>query len=161
MSVQCIGVLSVEQVFCSAPRPVLGKAGEVRRDRVREHVLDRVAEVVVVHDDGRGEAVAEEMSATRMAPVELLRVRAVHALHPGRERRQHALDDEVEVRVHQAPGEDSPVAFEDLAREQAEEEAAVAVVADDRGRVDAQDRDVVHADGGKPASRDSWHSLRR
>jgi hypothetical protein len=107
-------------MFGAAPRPLLGEVAESRRDGVGEHVLDRVPEVVLVDDHRRGEAVAEEVAVAVVPAVELLRVRAVHALHPGGERREHALDDEVEVRVEQAPREDPPPALEDLAREERE-----------------------------------------
>src|SRR5438105_11701195 len=73
MAGQCIRGLPVEQVFCSAPRPVLDFRDQPCSHRVREHVLDRVPEVLVVLDEGRGEAVAEEVSPADVPAVELLR----------------------------------------------------------------------------------------
>jgi len=116
---------------------------EARFHRVREDVLDSVSEVLVVLDDGRGETVAEQVSLAAVPTVELLRVDAVHALHAGRERRERALDDEVQVCVHQAPGEDPPGSLQDLACEQTEQEEALVVVPNDRGGGDAKNRDVV------------------
>jgi hypothetical protein len=81
MSGQCIRGSRVEQVFCSAPWPLVRRRGETRLDRVGEDVLDGVAQVIVVTDDGRREAIAEEMAAAAVTTVELLRVNAVHALH--------------------------------------------------------------------------------
>src|SRR5213080_225533 len=132
MSVQCIRGLRVEQVFCSAPRPVLDMRDEARFHRVRQDVFDRVSEVLVVLDDGRGETVAEQMPFAAVPTVELLRVDAVHALHARRERRERALDDEMQVGVHQAPGEDPPASLQDLACEQTEQKAALVVVPNDR-----------------------------
>jgi hypothetical protein len=145
MSAQCIRVLGVEQVFAAAPRPLLREVAEAGRDRVGKHVRDRVSEVVVVEDNRRGEAVAEEVAVPVVPAVELLRVRAVHALHPGRERREHAVDDEVEVRVEQAPRDHPPLPLDDLAGEESEQEEPVLIVADDRGRVHAEDRHVERA----------------
>jgi hypothetical protein len=158
MSVQCIRGLRVEQVFCSAPRPVVRPRDEAGFHRVREDVLDRVSEVFVVLDDGRRETVAEQVSLTFVPTVELLRVDPVHALHAGRERRERTLDDEVQVRVHQAPGDDAPGSLHNLACEQAEQEDALVVVPNDRGGRDAEDRDVVRPVLWKAATRDSRHA---
>src|SRR5436190_17009998 len=53
MSGQCIRGSRVEQVFYSAPGPLVRRAGKTRLDRVGEDVLDGVAQVIVVTDDGR------------------------------------------------------------------------------------------------------------
>jgi hypothetical protein len=143
-------------VFCSAPRPVFDAGDEARCDRVREDVLDRVSEVLVVLDDGRGETVAEQVPLAAVPTVELLCVDAVHALHARRERRERALHDEMEVSVHQAPGKDPPASLQDLACEQPEQKEALVVAPDDRGGRDAEDRDVVRPVLRKVAARDSW-----
>jgi hypothetical protein len=160
MSVQCIGGDRVEQVFGAGPRPLLRSAHETRGDRVREDVLERVPQMLVVADHRRGEAVAEEVSLAAVATVELLRVDAVHPLHPRRQRGELALRDEVEVRVQEAPDEDAPAPLRDLAREEREQEEAVAVVADDPGGVHAEDRHVERAPGREPAAGDAWHRRR-
>jgi hypothetical protein len=117
--------------------------------------------MLVVTDDRGREPVAEEMAAPVVAPIELLSVRPVHALHPRRQRRELALDDEVQVGVHQAPHEDPPAALRDLASEEREEEEPFAVVPDDGGRGDAENRHVVRPDRRKVAARDSRHLPRR
>jgi len=139
-------VLRVEQVFDTTPPPLLRQVAEAGRDRVGEHVPDRIPEVVVVEDDRRGEAVAEEVAVPVMPAVERLGMSAVHPLHHHRERRKHALDDEVEVRVEQAPRDDPPLPLDDLAGEEAEQEEAISIVTDDRSRVHAEDRHVVRTD---------------
>jgi hypothetical protein len=117
--------------------------------------------MVVVDDDRRREPVAEEVAVPVVAAVERLSMSAVHPLHPRRERREHALDDEVEVRVEQAPRDDPPLALDDLAGEEAEQEEAISIVTDDRDRVHAEDRHVVRADWREVAARDSRHGPRR
>src|SRR5438093_1252906 len=114
MSGQCIRGSLGEQVFCSTPRPLLGRGRETGLDGIREHVRDRVVKVVLVLDDRGREAVAEEVAAAAVPAVELLRIDAVHTLHAARERRELALDDEVQAGVHQAPSDDPPAALEHL-----------------------------------------------
>ena len=92
-----------------------------------------------------------------MAAVEPLCIDAVHPLHAGRERRALALDDQVEMRVHQAPGDDPPAALEDLPSEQRQQELAFGVVGDDGRRPHAAHGDVVDPRRRELVAWDSWH----
>jgi hypothetical protein len=145
MSVQCIRAFSIEQVFATAPRPVVRMRYEARFDGVREHVLDRVPEVLVVADYRRGEPVAEEVALPGVSPIELLRVDAVHPLHSGGERSEFALEDDMQVRIHQAPDEDAPGVLAHLSREQRQQQTPLRVIQDDPRRRDPQNRDVIRA----------------
>jgi hypothetical protein len=96
---------------------------QARPDRVLEDVLDRLGEVVVVLDDPRGEALAEEVAPALVAAVEGLCVDAVEAAHAVGEAPELGLDDQVVVVRHQAEGVDAPVVALDGVGEQGEEEA--------------------------------------
>jgi hypothetical protein len=88
--------------------------------------------VVFVLDNPGREAFAEQVAPALVAAVERLRVNAVQALHSGGEVLELCLDDEVVVVRHQAEDVDSPVVAVDHGREQAQEEAALFVVQEDR-----------------------------
>lgn len=68
--------------------------------------------IVALHDPRR-EAVAEEVAAAVVAPVERLRVDAVQAVHAVGEAPELRLDDEVVVVRHQAEGMDAPAVVPD------------------------------------------------
>src|SRR5205085_6398906 len=78
------------------------------------------------------EALAEQVAPALVTAVERLRVDAVQALHSGGEVLELRLNDEVVVVRHQAEDVDSPVVAVDDGREQAQEEAALIVVQEDR-----------------------------
>jgi hypothetical protein len=109
--------------------------------------------MVLVFDDPRGEALAEEVAPAPVAPVVALSVRAVQALEPVGEPPELGRDDQVVVVRHQAEGVDAPVVALDLAREEGEEEAVVVSVAEGRRARDASRGDVVDAFGRKLAAR--------
>jgi len=98
--------------------------------------------VLLVADEPRREPVAEEVPPAIVPPVELLRVGSVHPLHAGRQRPELALDDQMEMGVHQAPRDHPPAALENLSREQREHEPALGIGGEDRRRPDPADRDV-------------------
>jgi hypothetical protein len=83
------------------------------------------------------------MAVTAVPRVESLGVAAVQELHSGRELGPRALDDEVEVVVHQTEGVHTPAEALDRLCEQAEKEAAIIVVQVDRAPGDPARRHVV------------------
>jgi hypothetical protein len=109
--------------------------------------------VVVALHEPRREAVAEEVAAAVVAPVERLRVGTVQALHAVGEAPELRLDDEVVVVRQQAERVDTPVVAPDLGGQQSQEEPALVVVEEDGGARDATGSDVVDAFGRKLATR--------
>jgi len=91
---------------------------EAGTDCVLEDVLDRPGQVLVVLDEPRREAVAEEVAPAPVAAVERLRVGSVEALQAVREPPELGLDHEVVVVRHQAEGVDAPIVPTGVAREQ-------------------------------------------
>ena len=85
------------------------------------------------------------MTDAAVAGIEVRRVGSVQALHPAREGRLTALDDEVEVVSHQAVHVHSPAELTYEAAEIDEEEAPVVVVEEDEAPVDAARRQVPDA----------------
>src|SRR5438132_8561028 len=61
ISGQCIDGSRVEQVFPSAPRPVVGSCSEACLHWVVQDVVDGVSQVLLVADEPRREPVAEEV----------------------------------------------------------------------------------------------------
>ena len=118
-----------------------------------EDVLDGPGEVVFVLDEPGREALAEQVAPALVAAVERLRVDAVQALHSGGEVLELRLDDEVVVVRHQAEDVDSPVVAVDDGREQAQEEAALIVVQEDRRARYSPRCDVVDPERGELVSR--------
>jgi hypothetical protein len=99
----------------------------------------------VVTDGPRLEAPPEEVPDAEVAGVEGRGVGAVQSLHPVRERRLAALDDEVEVVSHQAIGMEPPAERAHHLAEVGEEESPVVVVHEHEPPVDAARCDVVDA----------------
>jgi hypothetical protein len=85
--------------------------------------------------------------ATPVLGIEGLGVAAVQELHPGRELRPPALDDQVVVVAHQAEGVHAPAEALDDEAEQAEEEQPILVVQIDVAAGDPARRHVVDAVG--------------
>jgi hypothetical protein len=146
---------------CAAPGPVLAPVDQARADGVVEHVGDRSGEVRLVADDPAAEACAEEVAVAAVAVVELERVGAVQELHAGGEVGERGLDDEVVVVAHETQGVDLPGVAADCEEEEAQEAAAILVVAVDRVSVHAAGRDVVDAGWREGATRLAGHSRRR
>jgi hypothetical protein len=118
---------------------------QARGDRILEHVLGRMAAMLVGLDHPRGEARAEEVTRPRVTVVEALCVAAVQVLDARGELRLRRLDDQVDVVRHQTEGVDPPSVPRDRQREQVHVHAAVVVVAVDGGAVDAACGDVEDA----------------
>jgi hypothetical protein len=104
--------------------------------------------VVVVADQARVKAVAEQVAVAAVALVEGLGVAAVQAVHPIREPLPPRLDDQVEVVVEQDPSDAVPGVAADREAGEAGPGVTVVVVADDRLTGDATRRDVEDAVGG-------------
>jgi hypothetical protein len=129
----------------AAPRPVRDAPAEPGTDGIRANVAAGVLQVVVVGDQARLEAALEQMADPTVAGVEARRVQAVQALHPLRERRLTALDDQVEVVPHQAVNVQLPGELLGDAEQHVDEEVPVIVVHEDRAPVDTARRQVVDA----------------
>jgi hypothetical protein len=111
----------------------------------------------VVANDLRVKAVAEEMAGAVVPAVEPLGVGAVDEPHPGGERVATALDDDVEVIVHDAVRLDAPPVPSSRAEEPANECAPIGVVEHDRAAGDAARRDVEDAFVRESAAREARH----
>ena len=119
-------------------------------------------EVRLVADDPAAEAAHEEVAVAAVAMVELERVGAVQELHAGGEVGEGGLDDEVVAVAHPGRGLGwSTCRRGDGEAEEAQEAAAVLVVAVDRVSVHAARRDVVDAGGRQGAARLAGHKWRR
>jgi hypothetical protein len=129
--------------------------------RVGEHVQGRVLEVLVVADHRRVEALLEEMADALVPFIESLRVDAVEAVHTARDVLELGLDDQVEVIVEQAVGDDGPAEACGRVGEETHPAQAVDVVDDDRHPRDAADSDVEGAGGRKNATRQARHGRHR
>jgi hypothetical protein len=102
------------------------------------------------------------MADPAVAGVEARGVQAVQALHPLRERRLPALDDQVEVVAHQAVRVKLPREPVGHAQQQVDEEAPVIVVHEDRTPIDTARRQVVDAVRERRAQRSGHEAnLRR
>jgi hypothetical protein len=99
------------------------------------------------------EALLEEMADASVPLVESLRVDAVEAVHTARHVFELGLDDQVEVIVEQAVGDDGPAGACGRVDEETHPAQAVDVVDDDRHPRDAADSDVEDAGGRKNAPR--------
>jgi hypothetical protein len=142
------------------PGPVADAPAHAGLDRILEDVLQGVPEVLLRLDHPRGEAVAEEVPPPAVAAVVTLSIEAVEPLHSGRKLLPGRLDDEVVVRVHQAPRMEPPrEPHRDVAQEENEVLTVVVIPVDPHFR-DAERRDVVHA-VGEMGSRDSRHACDR
>jgi hypothetical protein len=129
-------------------------------DGVVEDVLERLQELLLGLDLLRPEALAEDVVLPAVALVECACVLAVQVAHAVGEVRQGRLDDEVVVVAEQAarvqaPAVAPPDAFQDL-----EEDAAVAVVPEDRRVVVPLRADVVEGAGREVAVRTSHRTER-
>jgi hypothetical protein len=115
--------------------------------------------VLIVANQARLEAALEQMARAAVAGVEAGGVQPVQPLHPFRQRRLPALDDQVEVIAHQAVGVQLPVMTIGDAEQEVDEEPPVLVVHEDQAPVDAARRQVVDAVGeGQPPW--PWHALK-
>jgi hypothetical protein len=103
--------------------------------------------VLVVGDQSRFEAALEQMADAAVASVEGRGVQPVQPLHPLRQRRLPALDDQMEVVAHQAVGVQLPGAAVGDAKQELDEEPPIVVVHEDRAPVDATRGQVVDAVG--------------
>jgi hypothetical protein len=126
----------------AAPRPFFGPRAQAGADGVEEDVVDRCGQVVVGVDDPRGVAIAPQVAATLVAPVERERVRPVQQVHPAGHRLDGRLEDEVVMGRHQAVRVDVPAEALDAVPHERKEAPAVKPVAEDGSVVDAEGRDV-------------------
>jgi hypothetical protein len=141
----------------AAPGPLLRPGAEAGAHRVVEDVIDGRAEVLVAVDDPRGVAVAEEVTAAFVAPVEGEGVSPVEDVHPPCHLLDRRLEDEVVVRRHQAVRIQLPVEVLDAVPEELQEARAIEPVPEDRALVDAERRDVEDAVRQRGA-KDSRHA---
>ena len=81
----------------------------LRADRIQRDVSMRLEQVSLVGDVLRREAAAEEVPVPVVPPVEPLRIGGAEASHARGERRLRGVDDEMEVRAHQAIRLESPL----------------------------------------------------
>jgi hypothetical protein len=138
----------------AAPRPtVQADAGRVVVD-----VLNEALEVLLLLDDAALEAALEEVADAVVAAVEPDRVEAVQPLHAGRQLRLCRVDEDVEVVVEQAPGDDVPAVLPRHAVEELEPRLAIEVVEDDAPLLDAARDHVIPGGCRQLAARDSRHS---
>jgi len=100
--------------------------------------------VVVLHDPG-GEAGSEEVARAGVPSVEALRVAAMEVLDAGAQLCLAREDEQVHMASHEAEGVDLPLVAAYGSRQQLEIRAAVAVVPEEEGAVDAARRDVEDA----------------
>jgi len=121
----------------AAPGPVLGASAQTRSDWIEEDVLDRGGQVLVAVHDPRRVAVAEQVTAAFVAPVELQSVDPVQPVHSARHRFDGRFEHEVVVGRHQAVGVDVPFEASDAIGQESEESRAIDAVAEDRLVVDA------------------------
>jgi hypothetical protein len=117
--------------------------------------------MLVVADHLCVEALLEEMADTLVSLVEPLRVDAVEAVHTGGDVVELGLDDQVEVIVEQAVGEDCPAEARGRVGEEAHPAPPIHVVDDDRHPRDAAHGEVEDAGGGKNATRQARHGRHR
>jgi hypothetical protein len=116
--------------------------------------------VVVVFDQARAEAVAEQVAPALVPRVEALGENPVQSLHPRREVLTERLDDDVEVVVHEAEDVDAPAEPPGDEHEESDPEPAVVVVAHDRHPCDAARGDVEDALVGEDGARLPGHRRR-
>jgi len=88
----------------TAPGPVLGTVDEAGADGIRQHVLDRRLEVILVLDHPGGEALGQERASPPVSRVVLAGVMAVEPVEGAGELTGRSLDDNVVVRSHDAAG---------------------------------------------------------
>jgi len=127
------------------PAPLVEPAHEPGVDGVGEDVRDRGLEMPVRRDERVGETLSEQMSPTAVPAVELPGVDAVQHLHRPRDARLggRADDDEqVIVRVEQAPGDDAPADAIRHPAERCEEGDPIEIAEEDRLIVDPVRCDV-------------------
>jgi hypothetical protein len=120
-----------------------------------EDVVERLQELLLGLDLLRPEALTEHVMLPAVALIERARVLAVQVAHAVGEVRERRLDDEVVVVAEQAAGMQTPAvtpadAFQDL-----EEDAAVAIVPENRLVVVPFRADVVEGAGSEVAVRTS------
>jgi hypothetical protein len=144
----------------AGPRPLLGPGAQARADGIEADVVEHRAEVLVRVDRPGPEAVAEEVAAAFVPPVEAQGVRAVQELHAAGELLHGRLEDEVVVRGHQAVGVELPAEALACVAEEREEGLAVDAVAVDGGVIDAERRHVEDA-VVEDAAQESWHESDR
>lgn len=132
-------------------------AAEAGTDRVVEDVCDRLLEVVVVPDDPGAEALLEEVSLSLPPLVEALRVDACEPVHCCRHPLLLRLDQQMEVRAHQAPGMQLPFELRRHASEKHPEAVAVEVVPEHEAAGNAPGGDVEDPVFAERGSRDARH----
>ena len=147
-------------VLRPAPRPVAAVLTQAGPDGVVEDVFDCRLEVVFVPDDPAAEPLLVQMAFSHPALVEALGVHAGQPVHPDRYARELCLDQEVEVRAHQAPRVELPVELGDDAPEQHAEPVAVDVVEEHVTRGHAFRRHMEGAVLGESRSRATGHRER-
>jgi hypothetical protein len=124
------------------PRPIADAAPEPGAHRVFEHIAAGGVQVLLAFDYPRAEPVREEVPEAHVLRVEGLGVPAQQAVHPARELRLRRVQDEVEVRRHQAQRVHAPAEALDAGAEPGEEEASVLVVAENGAAAHATRHDV-------------------
>src|SRR5262249_885999 len=129
----------------AAPRPVAGRPAPAGGDGVVLDVLEGAREVQLVTNHLGVEPLLEEVADAAVPHVELLRVRALEALHSLRELVEITADKQVIVGRHQAVQEAGPTELAGDPPQTHEEAAPVAVVMEDRAAGDSARGDVVDA----------------
>jgi hypothetical protein len=128
--------------------------------RVVQDVDGRGLQVVVVPDDARAEAVAEEMTVAAVALVEGLCVPPIEALHALGQALEPGLDEEMEVVVEEDPRDAVPGIAANRGARETGPIVAIVIVADDLLPGDTAGRDVVDAVGGERGTREAGHEAK-
>jgi len=118
-------------ITVTAPSVLAGVPADARTNRVVPDIGDRDRELALVFDRLGLERSLEEVSAARMAVVEVADVRAEQALHAIAEVRARSDHHQMKVVPHQAVRPQVPPIRVDDALEQNEEYLPVGVVAED------------------------------
>jgi hypothetical protein len=120
-------------------------AAEAGPHGVVEDVLERRVEVRLVPHHPAAETLLEQVALSGPAAVEALGIRTAESMHAGRDPLPRRLDQQVEVRAHQAPGVNAPCEGPRDAPEEKPKALAVDVVEDDVSSRDAARGDVEDA----------------
>ena len=112
--------------------------------------------VVLVVDDARGEAAAEEVAVTAVACIEVGCIAAVQEVHAVRELLSGALDEHVVVRTHEAERDDVPAEALDGGKQQQIERQVVLYVPEEQRVGYGTAAAVVYA-VGELLARDARH----
>jgi hypothetical protein len=136
----------------AAPPPVLGSWDEPGAHRVRQHVLDRVVEMVLIVDHPGREALREERAAAAPAGVRLAGIVAVEPVEGAGKRFRRPGDDRVVVRPQRAVGVERQPRAAHGSPQVADEEVALGPVQEQHRLGDRVRGDVEEAAGKLGAS---------